>query len=163
MFNKLMLLIILCMLSMISPAREIKWDQTGLASWYGPGFHGRKMANGERFNMHASTIAHRTLPLGTKVVVVNVENGKEVTATVTDRGPYAGHRIADLSRGLASKLDLIKCGVGRVQVKVLSYPQSKSEQKKIIAQADNEIPQIKPFALGKPESAEQIDRQLRLQ
>jgi rare lipoprotein A len=76
--------------------------QVGQASWYGGFHHGRKMANGKPFNMYANTVAHRTLPLGTVVQVINRSNGRSVTATVTDRGPYAKRRVLDVSRGIAN-------------------------------------------------------------
>lgn len=97
-------------------------QQTGIASWYGPGFHGKKMANGQRFNQWGNTIAHRTLPLGTKVSITSVESGKTVIATVKDRGPYHGNRVADLSKGLAHKLGFVDKGVTKVKIQVLSIP-----------------------------------------
>ncbi len=83
-----------------------KHTQTGIASWYGPGFHGRPMANGKPYNMRALTVAHRTLPLGTMVRIRNHSNGKEVVAKVTDRGPYIPGRIVDLSKGVADRLGI---------------------------------------------------------
>ena len=93
--------------------------QTGKASWYGPGFHGRTTASGERFNMHASTCAHRTLRFGAMVRVVNLRNGKSATCRVNDRGPYAGGRIIDVSAGIAAALGMIRSGVARVSITVL--------------------------------------------
>lgn len=93
--------------------------QAGKASWYGPGFHGRKTANGERFNMYELTAAHRTLPLGTRVRVVNPDNGKEVVVRINDRGPYAHGRILDLSQAAASKLGMIQRGHGEVVLHAL--------------------------------------------
>src|SRR5918995_7022236 len=72
---------------------------SGTASWYGPGFHGRTTANGERYNMYELTAAHRSLPFGTKVRVTNRMNGKSVVVRINDRGPYGGGRVIDLSRG----------------------------------------------------------------
>ena len=74
---------------------------SGLASWYGPGFHGRRTANGERFNTHALTAAHKTLPFGTRVRVVNKRNGRSVVVRINDRGPYVHGRVIDLSRATA--------------------------------------------------------------
>jgi rare lipoprotein A len=88
--------------------------QQGLASWYGPGFQGRKTASGERFNTGALTAAHRTLPFGTRVRVVNRANGRSVVVRINDRGPYAHGRIIDLSRASASAIGI--SGVGRVEV-----------------------------------------------
>ena len=78
--------------------------QKGSASWYGPGFHGRTTANGEKFDMYELTAAHKTLPFGTRVVVHNPRTGKEVVVRINDRGPYAKGRILDLSKAAASAL-----------------------------------------------------------
>lgn len=90
--------------------------EKGEASWYGPGFNGRKMANGRIFNMNAYTVAHRELPLGTRICISNPENGKSVHATVTDRGPYAHGRIIDLSKQVAKVLDIMENGVAPVRI-----------------------------------------------
>ncbi len=79
-------------------------QQVGTASWYGPGFHGKKTASGKRFNQQALTAAHRSLPLGTRAKVTNLRNGKAVMVTINDRGPYSGGRIIDLSRAAARQL-----------------------------------------------------------
>ena len=89
-----------------------------VASWYGPGFDGRPMANGQPYDRHAATIAHRTLPLGTRVRLTNPETGVTVEARVTDRGPYVAGREVDLSYGLARRLDLVGRGVGRLLLQV---------------------------------------------
>ena len=104
--------------------------QVGQASWYGGFHHGRKMANGRPFNMYANTVAHRTLPLGTVVQVTNRSNGRSVTATVTDRGPYAKRRVLDVSRGIANKLDMLKSGTATVEITVLSQPERKSRNRR---------------------------------
>src|SRR5215204_5717662 len=75
--------------------------QRGAASWYGPGFHGRKTASGERFNTHAMTAAHKSLPFGTRVRVVNEKTGRSVVVRINDRGPYAHGRIIDLAQAPA--------------------------------------------------------------
>lgn len=90
--------------------------QQGAASWYGPGFHNRLTANGERFNMHALTAAHKTLPFGTIVRVVSPQTGKSVVVRINDRGPYAKGRIIDLSSGAADRLGLKGHGVTRVML-----------------------------------------------
>lgn len=92
----------------------------GMASWYGPGFHGRQSASGERFNQNALTAAHRNLPFGTKVRVTNLNNGRSVVVRINDRGPYAGGRIIDLSAAAAKMLGMIQSGVAPVEVQVLS-------------------------------------------
>lgn len=97
--------------------------QTGLASYYGPGFHGEQTASGEIFDQAEMVAAHRTLPLGTRVRVTNLENGRSVVLRVIDRGPYGrNHRkgtIIDVSKGAARRLDFIQDGLVRVRVEVL--------------------------------------------
>ena len=96
------------------PARVLLKD--GMASWYGPGFHGRRTANGERYNMHDLTAAHRYLPFGTLVKVRSVHTGKSVVVRINDRGPYKHQRILDLSRGAMEALGVLDRGVTRVEV-----------------------------------------------
>lgn len=91
----------------------------GQASWYGPGFHGRLTANGERYNQHALTAAHPHLRFGTKVRVTNLRNGRSVVVRINDRGPYAKGRVIDLSAAAAKTVGLIKMGVAPVSVEVL--------------------------------------------
>lgn len=93
------------------------------ASWYGPGFHGRQMANGDTYNQYAMTVAHKTLPFGTKLCIKNPDNGKSVVAVVTDRGPYQSiyrpgkaPRDIDLSKGVADRLGVTQQGIARVVV-----------------------------------------------
>lgn len=93
---------------------------SGVASWYGPGFHGRTTANGERYDMHGMTAAHKSLPFGTQVKVTNRNNGKSVVVRINDRGPYVGKRIIDLSRTAADTIDMIGPGTAEVIVEVLS-------------------------------------------
>lgn len=88
----------------------------GEASWYGRPFHGRKTANGERYNMNALTAAHRTLPFGTWVRVKRLDTGKHVDVRINDRGPFIAGRIIDLSRKAASRLNMISSGVAPVSV-----------------------------------------------
>ena len=88
--------------------------QSGRASWYGPGFHGRRTASGETFNTNELTAAHRTLPFGTKVRVVNKKTGKSVVVRINDRGPYAHGRVIDLSKASAQAIGI--SGVGAVDV-----------------------------------------------
>lgn len=93
--------------------------QEVVASWYGEKYHGRPMANGKAYDMYASTIAHKDLPLGTRVELKNPATGQTATAVVTDRGPFVPGRDVDLSYGLAQKLSLVKKGVGRLFMRVL--------------------------------------------
>lgn len=92
----------------------------GLASWYGPGFHGAQTASGEYFNQNDLTAAHRSLPFGTKVRVTNVNNGRSVVVRINDRGPFTGGRVIDLSAAAAQAIGMMSSGVAPVQVEVLS-------------------------------------------
>ena len=91
--------------------------QRGAASWYGPGFHGRKTASGDKFNTHAMTAAHRTLPFGTRVKVKNEKTGRAVVVRINDRGPYAQGRVIDLSQASARAIGI--SGVARVSLSQL--------------------------------------------
>jgi rare lipoprotein A len=94
--------------------------QVGPASWYGPGFHGRTTANGERFNQDALTMAHREMKFGTCVRVTRLDSGRSVTVRVNDRGPYVPPRIADLSRGAAAELGMLQRGIADVRLEPLN-------------------------------------------
>lgn len=89
-------------------------DQCGGASWYGPGFHGKKTASGQKFNQNAMTAAHKSLPFGTVVKVTNERTGKSINVTINDRGPFHKGRIIDLSKAAAAKLGTIQSGTGKV-------------------------------------------------
>ncbi len=93
--------------------------ERGLASWYGPGFHGRRAANGEVYDMHDLTAAHRTLPFDTVVEVRNRDNGRHVTVRINDRGPFVKGRVIDLSYEAARQLEMIGPGVARVELRVV--------------------------------------------
>ncbi|HEY9665309.1 MAG TPA: septal ring lytic transglycosylase RlpA family protein [Coleofasciculaceae cyanobacterium] len=97
----------------------IRMEIRGMASWYGPGFHGRASASGERYNQNAMTAAHRSLPFGTNVRVTNLNNGRSVVVRINDRGPFIRGRVIDLSAAAARVLGLIHTGVAPVQVQVL--------------------------------------------
>lgn len=94
-------------------------NTSGQASYYGQKFHGRTTANGERFDMHALTAAHRTLPFGTKVRVTNSHNDQSVVVRINDRGPFVGGRVIDLSRSAANSIGMIRSGVAPVSIEVL--------------------------------------------
>ncbi len=96
--------------------------QRGRISWYGADFAGRKTASGERFDPHALTMAHRSLPLGTIVVVTNDDNGRHVTLRVNDRGPYRGDRVADVSRAASRALGFQQTGITVATIEVLWVP-----------------------------------------
>jgi len=91
----------------------------GIASWYGPGFHGRRTASGEIFDQNAMTAAHKTLPFGTRLLVKDSVSGKSVVVVINDRGPYVGNRVLDLSARAAEQLDMAARGISRVIAQVL--------------------------------------------
>jgi rare lipoprotein A len=93
--------------------------ERGLASWYGPGFHSERTSSGEPYDMYAMTAAHKTLPIPAYVRVTNLENGRSVVVRVNDRGPFVGDRIIDLSYTAAWKLDMLRAGTARVEMRVL--------------------------------------------
>jgi len=93
--------------------------QKGLASWYGPKFHGKMTASGERYNMNKLTAAHRTIPFGTRVKVTHLKTKRSVVVRINDRGPFVKGRIIDLSRKAAKKIGLIEEGVARVIIEIL--------------------------------------------
>src|ERR671920_525041 len=98
-------------------AEETKPIQSGAASWYGPGFHGKRTASGETFNTNALTAAHKTLPFGSEVRVTNERTGKSVVVRINDRGPYAHGRVIDLSKAAAEAVGI--SGVGKVTLAAL--------------------------------------------
>jgi rare lipoprotein A len=95
-------------------------SQTGLASWYGPRFHGKRTANGEVYNQHALTAAHKTLPLGSRAVVTNLNTGQSIEVRINDRGPFIKGRVIDLSQAAARLVGVLGPGVAPVKVEVLS-------------------------------------------
>jgi rare lipoprotein A len=97
-------------------ASAVGYTEQGMASWYGPDFHGGRTATGETYDMNAMTGAHPTLPLPTWVRVTNLENGRSVVVRLNDRGPFAKGRIIDLSRAAAEQLDMVRAGTARVEV-----------------------------------------------
>jgi rare lipoprotein A len=100
-------------------------SQRGIASFYHDKFHGRKTASGQIYNRNIPSAAHKTLPLGTKVKVTDTKTGKSIVVKVNDRGPFIGGRIIDLSRSAARQLGILKRGLARVEVEVLSVPKRK--------------------------------------
>jgi rare lipoprotein A len=96
--------------------------ETGIASWYGPPYHNRRGANGEVYDMHAMTAAHRTLPLGSIVRVVNVQTDSSAIVRITDRGPFIEGRVIDLSKAAAEKIGMLQKGTTEVRIEVLKTP-----------------------------------------
>ncbi|MDX1631812.1 MAG: septal ring lytic transglycosylase RlpA family protein [Thermoanaerobaculia bacterium] len=136
-------------------ARPEGWSQKGTASWYGKPFHGRRTANGETYDMYALTAAHRTLPFGTVLRVENLDNGREVTVRVNDRGPFVRGRILDLSYGAARRLGMDVSGLARVRITVIDRGPSAE-------------PQLGPFtvqvgAFGEVQRARALRESLRRQ
>lgn len=103
------------------PGYPIGYLERGMASWYGPGFHGNKTANGERYDMHKLTAAHRTLPLGSIAVVRSASTGKEVTVRINDRGPFAKGRVLDLSYAGARTLGIVGQGTDQIELRVIGF------------------------------------------
>jgi rare lipoprotein A len=114
---------------------EIRNGETGLASWYGHPYHGRPAADGEIYDMEKLTAAHRTLPFGTWVRVVNLSNGQTVDVRITDRGPFVENRIIDLSHAAGVAIALIGPGVARVRLDILSVPTAASGESWYAVQA----------------------------
>lgn len=102
------------------PREQPDYDETGIASWYGPTFYGKSTANGETYTGDELTAAHKTLPMPVNVRVTNLDNGKSLVVRVNDRGPYARGRIIDLSKRAAELLDVVQTGTARVRVTYLS-------------------------------------------
>ncbi|MBB5416945.1 rare lipoprotein A [Paraburkholderia atlantica] len=109
------------------------FHQIGRASWYGRFFHGRRTANGERYDMHAMTAAHRTLPLGSYVRVTNPANSRSVIVRINDRGPYARGRVIDLSMAAAGMLDMRHSGTARVKIEGLTQQEARAELNETLA------------------------------
>ncbi|KAK3584160.1 hypothetical protein CHS0354_035240 [Potamilus streckersoni] len=103
-------------------ANQPKDQMQGVASWYGPNFHGLKTANGEIYNQHEMTAAHKYLPINTLVRVTNIDNGKQTIVRINDRGPYSKGRIIDLSRAAAEQIDMVGRGTANVELEVVQYP-----------------------------------------
>ena len=132
------------------PSYDPNYDRTGVASWYGPAFHGRPTANGERFDMNGVTAAHPTLPLPSRVRVTNLENGRQLELRVNDRGPFVNGRIIDLSRRAAQLLGFKSQGLAKVRVQYLgldrldppAVPQP-ADQPVVVAAVSPDVP-LKP-------------------
>ncbi len=98
---------------------DVGWSETGIASWYGPGFQGRQTANGETYDMEEMTAAHKQLPFNTWVQVESLDNGRTVEVRINDRGPFVDGRIIDLSRAAARQIDMLGSGIAQVQMVVV--------------------------------------------
>lgn len=103
-----------------STERSSLYQKTGIASWYGPGFYGRKTASGERLTKHGLTCAHRSLPFGTRLEVTHLGTGQTVEVIVNDRGPFHGSRLIDLSYAAAKELGMLGSGSARVSIRAIN-------------------------------------------
>ncbi len=101
---------------------RVGWSQVGLASWYGPPYHGRQAANGEIYDMNKLTAAHKRLPFDTWLRVKNLATGKTTEVRITDRGPFVGNRIIDLSKAAAAEIDMLGSGVAKVRLTMIRPP-----------------------------------------
>ncbi len=110
------------------------FNQTGIASWYGDDFHGRPTSNGETYDMHSMTAAHKTLPMNTVLLVQNLENNKEIIVRVNDRGPFVKGRIIDLSYSAAKRLNIVGKGIARVRISALADGEKNESQMMEMAQ-----------------------------
>ena len=102
---------------------------TGISSWYGPDFDGKATSNGEIYDMHALTAAHKTLPMNTIVKVTNRDNGKSVVVRINDRGPFVGTRIIDLSNKAAHQIDMVRKGTANVRLEIVGFKDQKSKNR----------------------------------
>jgi len=106
-----------------------QYDEVGIASWYGPGFHGKKTSTKEIYDMYKLTAAHKTIPLGATVRVTNLSNNKSVVVRINDCGPFVEPRIIDLSYAAAQELDMIGPGTVKVGIKILQMPDPLPDKK----------------------------------
>lgn len=125
----------------------LQYHAVGTASWYGPGFHGRKTANGERYNQNAMTAAHRTLPFGSSIKVKNVSNGKTAVVRINDRGPFVHGRIIDLSKAAAQHIGMMGAGTAPVELASLDHV-TKETAKESAAVSDDAVTKKKPSKKG---------------
>jgi rare lipoprotein A len=125
------------------------WYEEGEASWYGPGFHGNRTASGEVYDMEALTAAHRELPFGARVRVVNVDNGRQTQVRINDRGPFARGRVLDVSRAAARELGMIGSGTARVRIEVLqgvAEPPARTEKTETVIPARCTLVQVAAYS-----------------
>ena len=133
------------------PAVDYSYDQTGIASWYGPGFVGHQTANGEEYDQNGMTAAHKTLPMPTLVRVTNLENGRQIQVRINDRGPFVNDRIIDLSRRSAELLGVVGPGTAKVRVQVM--PEESRQLALGLGGGEEGVP--KPVAAPAPKVATQ--------
>jgi rare lipoprotein A len=136
------------------------FQQGGTASWYGKKFHGRTTASGEIYNMHAMTAAHKTLPLGTLVVVHNLRNNRQIKVRINDRGPFVRGRIIDLSHAAAEKIGMIGAGTAPVKIVALAGPMVQTDRPEMAAAYEQGNFTVQVGAFRQPENAQRLKRKL---
>ena len=142
------------------PAVNYSYDEVGIASWYGPGFHGKKTANGEIFDQNKISAAHKTLPMPSIVRVTNLENGIVLeNIRINDRGPFAGNRIIDLSKKAAEELGFMNNGVAKVRVEIMEnesriYAAKNTKQDKVRKANKAKIEKVEVKSLDNSENEE---------
>ena len=142
------------------PAVNYSYDEVGIASWYGPGFHGKKTANGEIFDQNKISAAHKTLPMPSIVRVTNLENGIVLeNIRINDRGPFAGNRIIDLSKKAAEELGFMNNGVAKVRVEIMEnesriYAAKNTKQDKVRKANKARIEKVEVKSLDNSENEE---------
>ncbi len=145
-----------------APPPVVGGVQVGVASWYGPGFHGNRTANGEIYDQYELTAAHPTLPLGTRAMVTNLHNGRAVEVRINDRGPFVGGRVIDLSYAAARSIGMVGPGTARVRVEALGV--APRAPVRLLEPAAGDLPSasyvIQVAALGDGEKAEHLRRVL---
>ncbi len=119
--------------------RITRYLKQGIASWYGPKFHGRKTASGEIYDMYAMTAAHKTLPLSSYARVTNLKNQRSVIVRINDRGPFYGNRVLDLSYAAAKKLDIEQAGSGKVEIKAIAPEQALAQLQKTAKKQEKSV------------------------
>jgi rare lipoprotein A len=135
------------------PAAEPDYDERGQASWYGPTFHGQPTATGEIYDQEGMTAAHPTLPLGSRVEVTNLENGRQVTLRINDRGPFVGDRLIDVSHRAAEELGFERQGQARVRVRYLGMATPSDVTERARVTPVSAIPEEGPRSLLPPPTA----------
>jgi len=114
-------------LGLVTALLTDSYYEVGIASWYGPGFHGKRTASGEIYDMYGISAAHKTLPFGTIVKVVDLETQRSVVVRINDRGPFIEGRIIDLSYGAALELGMVRKGLAKVGLKILEWPRKDNQ------------------------------------
>ena len=138
------------------PKTSLRLEEYGIASYYAEAFHGKKTANGEKYDMHDLTCAHKSLPFGTLIRVTRLDNGQYITVRVNDRGPYTKGFVVDLSKRAAEKIGLIQSGTAKVKIEVVGNTESKEYSGEPVMYANDEKPYVsKP--VSQPVTVERQD------